>query len=688
MMKMIRLFAGAALVATLAACGGGGGSAGTTTGGNNGGGGTGGTTTVATPTLVLDIVDSTGATTSTVSSTSNIFAKATATDGNGGALSGEVITFSTDNSLARFIPASGTALTGSNGVAMVQITPASTTSAGAGTLQATATLKGTGVSTSKSYTVPLGQSVDTQTAKVSNFVVLLDKTTLTNASTATAKLTVVAVDANNNIVPSAAVHVTTNSNTFFTPGSTTTDAQGIFTGTVSNAGDKTDRQVTVSTTINGKTINTQLQIAGSQIALTVTPSVPSPGAPATLTAHLTDSSSAAIAGTTLLLTSDIAALNNKSQATDANGNVIINFTAPSSAGSYQIAAAGSGVTTQQSLQVGSSVSIPVAVIPGGVAPSLTSLPNVIKANLSGSTTNQAQIKFVMIDSNNVPVPNVRVRFDITSTGLGSFDASMSTGTSTVYTNAAGVATANFIAGTTSSPTNGVIVRACYQATDFTSSTQCPNSVNTNLTVTGQALAVSIGDDNVLGVGVGGTYIKKFVVTVADASGGPVADAPVDISVDITHYGKGDFLQDTTFPLSINASNTYVPDATTSPSAYGSRVSCVNEDANRNGIVDPGENINGSIDSSGQPTLDPRKSDIIISYVAGNKTDARGVLVIQVEYSQRFATWLAYRIRASTSVSGSQGNAERSFVTDFALGDAPNGSFRTPPYGTGACNNPN
>jgi hypothetical protein len=216
-----------------------------------------------------------------------------------------------------------------------------------------------------------------------------------------------------------------------------------------------------------------------------------------------------------------------------------------------------------------------------------------------------------------------------------------------------------------------------------------HSVDVHLTVAAQALAVSIGDDNLLAKGAG-TYIKQFVVTVADAAGRAVPNAPVDISLDITHYGKGQFSQGITFPLNVALANTYVPDAVTTPADFGARVSCVNEDTNRNGFVDPGENINNSFDSFGQPTLEPRRSDIILSYVNSSvqTTGPNGILLIQVEYSQRFATWLAYRVRATTSVSGSQGSAERAFYTHFIDGDQVNGSFLVAPYGVLACNNPN
>jgi hypothetical protein len=537
-----------------------------------------------------------------------------------------------------------------------------------------------------------GSTAPTGASSVANFVLLLDKSTLPNSGTATAKLTAVAVDANNNVVPGATVKVATDANTVFTPSGNVTDAQGSFSGEIGIGGDKTDRTVVATVTVNGIVKQTSFVIAGSQLQLTATPSLPAPGAAGTLTVRLTDASSQPIAGKPVSFSGDIASVNGKQVVTDANGNATLSFTAPGSAGSFLVTASGSGVTTQLSIQVGASVSIPAAVIPAGAKPALSAIPNVLAPNAPGSTTNQTQLRFLFLDAANQPIPNARVRFSIASTGLGSFDSILSTGSSTVLTNASGIAAASFIAGSTGSPTDGIIVRACYQATDFTSATQCASNVEVHLTIAAQALAVSIGNDNVLAAGPG-TYIKKFAVTVADAAGRAVANAPVDISLDITHYGKGDFSAPMTFPLNVADANTYAPgDKSTVPQAgtTGFRVSCINEDLNRNGFVDAGENVNNSFDSFGQPTLEPRRSDIILSYADPQvrTTNASGILQIQVEYSQRFATWLSYRIRATTNVAGSQGSAERAFITTFVDGDLANGSFLTPPYGKSSCDSPN
>jgi hypothetical protein len=537
-----------------------------------------------------------------------------------------------------------------------------------------------------------GGTTPTANSRVADFVLLLDKSTLTNTGAETVKLTVFTVDASNNVVSGATAAVSTDANTIYTPTGTTTDDSGKLEGQIGIGSDKSDRQVTASVTVNGKTKQTSFQVTGTKINLTITPAVIPQSSSATATVRVTDASSVAIPNKAVTFSGTLFGAAQLQATTNSNGIATISFTAPATAGSYIARATSSGTFTESSAQVGSSAVIPDAVIPEKAMPALDISPNVLAPNLAGAaSSNQAQLRFLALTPANTPIPNVRVRFEIISTGLGSVGSTISTGSSAVYTDSSGVATAALIAGATTSPTNGVVVRACYQATEFNSPTQCDKSVQATLTIAQQALAVSIGDDNLLVRGAG-TYIKNFVITVADSAGRAVAGAPVDISLDITHYGKGDFKMSPTFSLNAADINQYLPAPTGTPPVFpdpqllGFRVSCINEDRNRNGFVDPGDNTNNSLDSNRQATLEPRRSDIILSYAdpAVRTTNASGILQIKVEYSQRFATWLAYRIKAGTTVSGSQGLAERAFITKFIEGDETNGSFLTPPYGFRGC----
>lgn len=134
-MHYLKYLMGLALAVVLGACGGGGGSPGST----NGSSGAGSTPVAGTPTLVVELVDATGAKTNFVSG-SGVTAKATVKDANGTVVAGKLVTFSGDAALVKFSPLSGQVLTDANGVASIQISPASISASGAGALNVAATV--------------------------------------------------------------------------------------------------------------------------------------------------------------------------------------------------------------------------------------------------------------------------------------------------------------------------------------------------------------------------------------------------------------------------------------------------------------------------------------------------------------------------------------------------------------------
>jgi hypothetical protein len=121
-----------AVVSGVVACGGGGAKAPDGTPGGGGGG------TTAEPTLSISLVDPvSGAAKTAISSSSPGLVKVVAKKADGSAASNAVVTFTTNDTLAKLSPTSGTALTDSNGVASVSISAADVTSAGAATVDAT-----------------------------------------------------------------------------------------------------------------------------------------------------------------------------------------------------------------------------------------------------------------------------------------------------------------------------------------------------------------------------------------------------------------------------------------------------------------------------------------------------------------------------------------------------------------------
>ncbi len=695
-MNLLKYAISLAVAMALVACGGGGGNPGTASGAPL----PAASAPVAAPSMTLFVYNSLGAKVYSVSSDAVFTARATVLDAVGAPVANKLVTFS-NTGFSNLTVSPTTSVTNASGIAEITVAPSANSTGGGVSMSASATVGSTAVTAQVDFAVSANSS-STTASVVTDFVLLLSKNTINNSGTDQAQLSVVTVDAKRNIVPGASVVVTSDQNSIFTPGSNAvTDASGTYTGTLTIGSDKSDRDVTLSVTVNGITKRTIVRVAGSRLSIQALPSAPAPSQSVTVTATLVDSTGSPIPNVDVTLDGTVPGLQNQKLTTDLNGIVSRVVTAPAASGSYTLSASGSGVSAANyQLNVFSSL-VPDAVIPVGATPSLSASPNVLAINSSGTSANKSTLRFLFLDSTNSPVKNVRVRFDDITTGLALVGASISSAATTLYTDDSGVVLVQYISGQNSSPTNGITVRACYSASDF-AAPACPNSVNVNLTTVGQALAISIGDDNILTTGAG-TYIKNFTVTVADSAGRAVANAPVAISVDLTHYGKGYFaspyyasdgvtvLTDlglTVVPSSLTTD--YPALTTTDPATKPQRVWCQNEDTNRNGNVDPGENVNGSVDSNGQPTLEPRKSDLIVSYAdpAVTVTNASGVLVIKVEYSQRFATWLAYRVIATTSVSGSQGMAERLFVTGFLDADAKNGSFLTPPYGVGSCLSPN
>ena len=122
----------------MVACGGGGGSPGKPVTGSSDGG----TTESTAPTIALELRNAANAPISTVTALDIFSLRATVKDSAGLALAGQVVKFSGDSTLFRFSSISGTGLTDANGVASIQLSPASASVSGAATIGADVTVAG------------------------------------------------------------------------------------------------------------------------------------------------------------------------------------------------------------------------------------------------------------------------------------------------------------------------------------------------------------------------------------------------------------------------------------------------------------------------------------------------------------------------------------------------------------------
>jgi hypothetical protein len=325
--------------------------------------------------------------------------------------------------------------------------------------------------------------------------------------------------------------------------------------------------------------------------------------------------------------------------------------------------AGQATVTAQIAGVG-SVTLPVefvATVPATVI--LQSNPGAIAPNTTG-TTNQSTISAVVRDATGNPVKNRQVNFTLTQ---DLSNGTLSSGSA--ITNSNGQASVQFIAGPTSTPNNGVVVTAVEALTGLTGTT--------SLTVSAQALFITIGFGNEIGNVDQTTYSRVFSVYVTDANGVAVGNQSVALSVIPTLYEKG------RLQLPIDSLVWTLP---------ATRTVCQNEDAllgsgaagYLNGILNTGEDINGN------GRLEP--GNVAVAAPGIVVTDANGRATFAVQYGEQFAPWVTVNVEARAVVAGTE---SRKAVNYVLVGSAPD--FTTPntpagvnsPFGAGTvCTNPN
>jgi hypothetical protein len=152
------------------------------------------------------------------------------------------------------------------------------------------------------------------------------------------------------------------------------------------------------------------------------------------------------------------------------------------------------------------------------------------------------------------------------------------------------------------------------------------------------------------------------------------------SIDLTSYIKGYYA---------------VPSAWTRDAPGFTGPTCLNEDINRNGVLEADENdglVTFGVADNANGMLEPRKSDVAITMVGGNRTDASGIAILQIEYPKNVATWVNFLITiAASGIAGTEGRATwtgqlPAAASEFEGEIAP--SFVVSPYGvTASCSDP-
>ena len=491
----------------------------------------------------------------------------------------------------------------------------------------------------------------------------LDTASITNTGASTVKATATASTATGQVLSGIPVSFSVDNGATFSQSSTATTASGQVVATVSIGSDSSNRIVTVTATSGTLTAKGVFAITGANLSGTRVPATVTPGSTGNrVDFRLIDANGRAMVAQAISVTAgSLAAVTG---VTGANGDYSYVYTAPSTLGALNIVATAGGVSNTQTVSVQASAStIPAAVGPINSA-SVSANPSVVSTN-TATTNNRTEVRALFVGNNNAAIKNVRVRFDLNG-DPASIGGTFTTGASVVYSDDSGIATSAYIPGTRSSPTNGVTIRACYDIVDF-ASTACPNAATATITVASDPLSVTIGSNADIGTGTNNlTYTRQFVVLVVDASGRAKGNVDIIPSIDLDTYYKGYYIRQTTWVF-----------------AAGSPYACVNEDFNRNGILEASDDINHS------GALEPRKSDVAISIIGNGKTSDAGTAIVQIEYPQNVASWLKVKILVSaTGIAGTEGRAtwtEILPVPAAALTAAGSPPFQFSPYGVTTSN---
>ncbi len=482
---------------------------------------------------------------------------------------------------------------------------------------------------------------NTGTVAAADLSIVPSAAQLGNTPSSKVTLTVTALDSGKRAVPEVPVKISVDqgSDAVVTQLTSNTDAQGKVTADISVGTNRANRLVNIVVTSGSITKTTSLQVVGATITSTVSPPVLEPGAAGTVRYRVVDQTSNAMPGQPVQV--NAAGLNPASVngVTDVNGEYVYRYTGSSNSGAYTISATIAGASSEQIVNVQSALSVPAA---SGLitSASVSANPSVVPVNTSG-TANRTEIRALFLGAGNAPVKNVRTRFDINGDG-NSIGGTIASGGSVLYSDSNGIATTAYIPGSRTSPTDGLSIRVCYATTDAgLANGACPNAAFVSLTVINDALGVTIGTDNrIIDNAARLTYIRKYVVQVVDSAGLAKADVNIAASVDLPRFYKGFYI----------LSTTGVGEAVTVLWTQQLRATCNNEDLNRNGVLEVGEDLDRDV------RLEPGKSDVSIQLL-DLKTGADGKAVLQIEYPKNFASWVAAKITVSASgILGTEGRA--------------------------------
>ncbi|MAL99878.1 MAG: hypothetical protein CL583_15670 [Alteromonadaceae bacterium] len=322
-------------------------------------------------------------------------------------------------------------------------------------------------------------------------------------------------------------------------------------------------------------------------------------------------------------------------ATTTNGTATVNIQASDAGLAVITATAAGGLSTQREVEF------------------IATDPETLEAKSASSQLaigESTEITAVVRDAKNNLVKNQTVTFQLTDISGGTLSSG------SAVTNSQGIARTRYTAGQSTSSNGGVEIKAFIASLPSVEGT-------VNLTVSQQALRVSLGTGNEIEEPNSTTYRKPWSVFVSDATGAPIADAQVELSLLPIYYWEGEYVAVASTPGG-------TPDKWARSISLVSGESCVAEDLNGNGILDTGEDVNGN------GTLEPTNPGTVPGRVT---TNSEGSFEFGLNYPQSHCNWVGVELTAKVGVQGTE-TISRARFTLSCLADDLNNLDIEPPGG--------
>ncbi len=572
-------------------------------------------------------------------------------------------------------------------------------------------------------------------AVIATLTLLTSDAAIDSDGSETATITALVRDANNNVMEDIAISFAADSGSLVVTQPAVTDSNGMLAAALTPGGNLTNRTITVTATVTSTTgtvtATVTVAVTGTQVVISGATNLPVGQSSAYLIV-VTDSAGNPISGASALVTSALSnTINASPVVTDLAGQ-----------GSFTLSADNPGIDTLSATVLGATAvpvsvtmsadafsfsapaPVPVAEIPlntnqsvtvnwvsggvpvnglpvnfsttrGTVVPSVTNAvagdatvsisatnagPAVITATNTDGTITTLEVEFIATipatlelqagplnigvteqstvtatvrDAAGNFVKNQLIDFSLTDITGGTLSVGQA------ITNSAGQAQTFYTASTVTSSVGGVRVDATVQGTavtDFVS-----------LTVAQRAQFLSIGTGNeIFEINNDSQYQVVYAIQVTDALGVGVAGEAVQVSVLSDFYMKGSRVL-------------------AAPPASGWTTSiiavCADEDVNRNGILDAGEDFNasGQIEANNIATVSPTGGGTLVS-------DQNGFVFVDVTYPQEYAYYLQVTLQATVAEVGGTEFAESStFVLTGSASDFNNENNSPPgpnsPFGS-------